>query len=66
MFINMKGLLECFRAASKIGVTGELGVDIANGKVANGKRFKAKVIYNNGICNTEWKDSNCCYTLNSE
>lgn len=58
--------LACYRSASKIGAAGEIGVDTEKRKVPNGTRFRARVVCKNGICSTEWKDTECCYTIDLE
>ena len=58
--------LACYRSASKIGAAGEIGVDTEKRKVPNGTRFRARVVCKNGACSTEWKDTECCYTIDLE
>ena len=58
--------LACYRSASKVGAQGELGVDTEKRKIPNGTRFRARVICENGNCSAEWKDTECCYTLDLE
>ena len=58
--------LACYRSASKVGAQGELGVNTEKRKIPNGTRFRAKVVCENGSCIAEWKDSECCYTLDLE
>ena len=58
--------LACYRSASKIGAAGEIGVDTEKRKVPNGTRFRARVVCKNGTCSTEWKDTECCYTIDLE
>ena len=58
--------LACYRSASKIGAAGEIGVDTEKRKVTNGTRFRARVVCKNGTCSTEWKDTECCYTIDLE
>ena len=58
--------LACYRSASKVGAAGELGVDTEKRKVPNGTRFRARVICKDGLCTTEWKDTDCCYTIDLE
>ena len=58
--------LACYRSASKIGATGEIGVDTEKWKVPNGTRFRARVVCKNGTCSTEWKDTECCFTIDLE
>ena len=58
--------LACYRSASKIGAAGAIGVDTEKRKVPNGTRFRARVVCKNGTCSTEWKDTECCYTIDLE
>ena len=58
--------LACYRSASKIGAAGEIGVDTEKRKVPNGTRFRARVVCKDGTCSTEWKDTECCYTIDLE
>ena len=58
--------LACYRSASKVGAAGELGVDTEKRKIPNGTRFRARVACKKGLCITEWKDTECCYTIDLE
>jgi len=55
--------LACYRSVAGHGAAGEIGVDTEKRKVVNGTRFRAEVICNSEICNTNWVDTDCCYDL---
>ena len=58
--------LACYRSGTRVGAAGELGVDTEKRKVPNGTRFRARVVCTDGVCITEWKDTDCCYTIDLE